>query len=54
LLAAQNPLIIVGSQALEGNGTDMVHCKLQQLAQIIQNKLLERKIGIFIFIHPKN
>uniref|UniRef100_A0A914KGU5 NADH-ubiquinone oxidoreductase 75 kDa subunit, mitochondrial n=1 Tax=Meloidogyne incognita TaxID=6306 RepID=A0A914KGU5_MELIC len=44
LLAAQNPLIIVGSQALEGNGTDMVHCKLQQLAQIIQNKLLERKI----------
>uniref|UniRef100_A0A914M1Y1 NADH-ubiquinone oxidoreductase 75 kDa subunit, mitochondrial n=2 Tax=Meloidogyne incognita group TaxID=654580 RepID=A0A914M1Y1_MELIC len=44
LLAAQNPLIIVGSQALEGNGTDMLHCKLQQLAQIIQNKLLERKI----------
>ncbi|CAK5044231.1 unnamed protein product [Meloidogyne enterolobii] len=44
LLAAQNPLIIVGSQALEGNGTDMLHCKLQQLAQIIQNKLSERKI----------
>ncbi|KAL7079634.1 hypothetical protein ACQ4LE_001099 [Meloidogyne hapla] len=44
LMEARCPLIVVGSQALEGAGSDLLHLKLQQLSQIIQNKLIERKI----------